>query len=218
MNSGVYQIRNLCNDKVYVGSSKDLTKRKREHFRMLRNGTHSNSHLQNSYNKYGRENFEFSIMEKTANLLEVEQSYLDTINNKYNICTIAGSTLGWDAPKGEDNKLSESYRVISPDGAVVRFIGLHNFCRKHSLDKGAMNRVLRGITAHCKGWRKYDTTIVGTAKLPKFSTNYKFRSPDGEIFETNNLGGFSKLHALDNAAMHRTWQQKQTNHKGWTKI
>ena len=60
---GVYQIRNKLNNKVYIGSSKDIGTRWSEHKRDLRTGEHRNSHLQNAYNKYGPENFIFEVLE-----------------------------------------------------------------------------------------------------------------------------------------------------------
>lgn len=60
---GVYQIRNKLNNKVYIGSSKDIGTRWSEHKRDLRMGEHRNSHLQNAYNKYGPENFIFEVLE-----------------------------------------------------------------------------------------------------------------------------------------------------------
>lgn len=63
LNSGIYGIFNKLNNKVYVGSTINFNKRKMEHFRYLGKNTHHSSHLQNSYNKYKKENFIFKILE-----------------------------------------------------------------------------------------------------------------------------------------------------------
>lgn len=60
---GIYLIRNKANNKVYVGQSVDIKQRWYNHKRELKNGTHYNEHLQKAYNKYGKENFEFKIIE-----------------------------------------------------------------------------------------------------------------------------------------------------------
>ena len=57
-------ILNLENLKVYVGSSSNISKRRQEHFNSLAKNTHYNSHLQKSYNKYGKEKFSFLILER----------------------------------------------------------------------------------------------------------------------------------------------------------
>lgn len=77
--SGIYKITNIINNKIYIGSSNNVYKRKREHFSSLKNGTHCNIHLQRAYNFYGKNNFIFEVIEvcDEANLLKTEQNYLD---------------------------------------------------------------------------------------------------------------------------------------------
>ena len=78
---GVYQLTNLVNNKIYIGSTGDSFKtRWKTHQKKLKNNKHPNSHLQNAYNKYGDENFEFTILEVTDTkilALEKEQYFLD---------------------------------------------------------------------------------------------------------------------------------------------
>lgn len=63
MKSGIYMIINLSNNKVYVGSSKDISRRLKEHIRHLKNNKHENIYLQNSYNKYSQNMFKFIPIE-----------------------------------------------------------------------------------------------------------------------------------------------------------
>ena len=60
---GIYCIENTINNKKYIGSSKNVFKRKNRHFGDLRNNIHPNKKLQASYNKYGVENFKFYVLE-----------------------------------------------------------------------------------------------------------------------------------------------------------
>lgn len=63
-NIGIYGIKNLINQKVYVGQTKQkFQKRYWNHKWKLQNNQHDNKHLQNAWNKYGEENFEFFIIE-----------------------------------------------------------------------------------------------------------------------------------------------------------
>lgn len=87
---GVYQIRNLINNKIYIGSSKNLYNRKCHHFADLKGNRHINTKLQNSFNKYGKENFVFEVIEFTDELNQfiVEQYWikkLNTVKYGYNI-------------------------------------------------------------------------------------------------------------------------------------
>lgn len=102
--SGVYEIRNIVNGKVYIGSSAKVFRRKRYHCRDLHRGKHGNPHLQNAFSEYGEEAFDFSVLEEVLPekipLLRAEQQWMDQTdccnpNKGYNICKIAGSLLGY---------------------------------------------------------------------------------------------------------------------------
>jgi len=89
--SGIYKIVNKIDGKYYVGSSKHIQGRRgrwNRHEQMLRRNRHSNAHLQNSWNKYGSESFEFIIVEQVpvGKLLIVEQKYLDIAKSEPNRC------------------------------------------------------------------------------------------------------------------------------------
>lgn len=77
-NCGIYIIRNLVNDKIYVGSSVNIKRRFAQHKSTLRHNTHKNKHLQNAWNKYGEENFEFVTIE--------HHSYPEKVLGRENKC------------------------------------------------------------------------------------------------------------------------------------
>lgn len=84
--SGIYVIVNLKNGKKYLGSAKKLERRFKYHFYMLARNMHSNKHLQNAFNKFGENNFEFKIIEfcNKESCLNIEQKYLDEIFSMIN--------------------------------------------------------------------------------------------------------------------------------------
>jgi len=96
MASGIYKICSLIDDRVYVGSAVNFDSRKAIHFSTLKNQKHKNPKLQNFYNKYGKDCLKFDIIEHCDEewLIVCEQYYIDTIKPTFNICEIAGSTLG----------------------------------------------------------------------------------------------------------------------------
>lgn len=133
MNSGIYQILNKVNGKVYVGSSATIEVRWKIHKGELGRGVHGNTHLQNAYSKYGPEAFEYFVIEYCCPikeiLLEKEQFWMDAlkvIEKGYNINPTAGSMLGrvhsketkkkiFDAIKGENHWLYGKPKEAHPN-------------------------------------------------------------------------------------------------------
>jgi group I intron endonuclease len=89
--SGCYKITSAIDLKVYVGSSKCIRKRAKEHFKLLAINKHSNPHLQNAYNKYGERNFKFEVITLCdANVrFDLEQKIInDYLSRKISIYNI----------------------------------------------------------------------------------------------------------------------------------
>jgi group I intron endonuclease len=61
--AGVFQVKNIENGKVLLGSSLNLDGALNGHRFMLRTGSHRNKDLQEDWNQYGEENFVFEILE-----------------------------------------------------------------------------------------------------------------------------------------------------------
>lgn len=89
--SGIYIIRNIVNNKFYIGSTKNYMKRITEHLRLLIDNEHHSKKLQNSINKHGFENFELRIYPINKNrefLFDIEEyliQFYDTFVNGYNM-------------------------------------------------------------------------------------------------------------------------------------
>lgn len=100
--SGIYAIVHIESNRYYVGSAVDIYKRWSEHKSELLKNYHDNQRLQNFWNKYGKDAFEFKILEvvaKLADLLIREQYWIDYYqsNNRnlgFNIRKKAESNFG----------------------------------------------------------------------------------------------------------------------------
>lgn len=62
--AGVYQVKNLSNGKVLLGSSLNLEGPLNRHRFMLKIGSHTNKTLQKDWNGFGAEKFAFEILEE----------------------------------------------------------------------------------------------------------------------------------------------------------
>lgn len=84
--SGIYIIRCLVNEKVYVGGSGSLKNRWRTHISSLNKNKHHSKELQNDFNKFGKENFEFQIIEQDIESEELrnekEESLIQKLNSR----------------------------------------------------------------------------------------------------------------------------------------
>lgn len=85
INSGVYKISftNDKNKKVYIGISNNLKRRKTDHLYSLNAGNHKNDYLQNAFKYYGKENFNYEILERceVIELVEKEVFYILKFNS-----------------------------------------------------------------------------------------------------------------------------------------
>lgn len=72
MKKGIYIITNKVNGKVYIGQTKKLGQRYSGHLYRINRKEHHNELLQRAFEKYGSDNFEYSVLEEV-----IEDSFLD---------------------------------------------------------------------------------------------------------------------------------------------
>lgn len=121
--SGIYEIRNTVNGKVYIGSALDLKSRWRLHRSNLRLGRHVNIKLQRSWDKHGQAAFCFQAIEYVPvveNLVDREQYWIDSQTPWYNIAKVAGSQLGLRHSDASKKKMSASQKARAPASEATR--------------------------------------------------------------------------------------------------
>lgn len=161
---GVYSIRNKINGKQYIGKSIDLKLRKYHHFNDLDKQKHHSSPLQNAYNKYGKDNFEFIVLIQDNSLTDEELNDLeirmiiekdsDRHKNGYNVSP-GGGAVGPIIQSEESNKK----RSLALKGRV--------FTKEHSERKslaqvGSKNPSAKAVSIDGK---KYETITEACKEL-----------------------------------------------------
>lgn len=107
--SGVYKITNIINGKFYLGCTKNFSRRYRAHLYTLTHKISGCIILQNAVNKYGLENFVFSIIEICDNYKQREIELFQELVPKYN--AIIETKIRRDVSLETKKKMSDAMKL-----------------------------------------------------------------------------------------------------------
>lgn len=122
MKNVIYKIRNVVNDKFYVGSTVDSRKRFWAHRKALRLGNHDCIYLQRAWDKYGEDCFKFEIVEQLnakEELYPAEQKWLDEHFGKdycYNVAAHADAPMRDASPEMRAHQAQKTKEWLERDG------------------------------------------------------------------------------------------------------
>jgi group I intron endonuclease len=181
---GVYQFKNLVNSKLYIGSTiMTFEKRFYHHLSMLRANKHKNKYLQHSFNKYGEENFEFSIIEVCTkeNCLLKEQYWINTLevidkNKGYNINPLASGT-----PNMSKETIEKRRQTMLRRFANGELDHLKEICRQNAL-KVKGKKILN--TEHLKVPKTITPKVI-SSRIERLNRNRKNKFPDIHVYDIN---------------------------------
>lgn len=164
MTSGIYSIQNKINGKRYIGQSKNIERRFKDHLSRLENGNHDNDYLQKSFDKYGGQCFEFKIVCECSieDLDKEEKRFINlygTYLQGYNLTT--GGEISPMLMPEIRNKVSEAMKGEKNHNYGKQFSKQHKSKIKES-NKGKHN--LKNITGF------YRVSIQGD-KYYRYSCN-----------------------------------------------
>lgn len=125
--SGIYRIRNIRNEKNYVGYAINFNVRWRKHRNSLKRGCHTNVYLQRAWNKYGENSFEWIIVQELPceeKLLKNMEIYWIAFFRSfrgdgmgYNLTRGGEGNWGWEPSEECKQKNSDSHKLIAdPNG------------------------------------------------------------------------------------------------------
>lgn len=109
---GIYCIENKVNHKRYIGKSNDIQERWRHHVWELNTKRHPNKHLLSAWDKYGKNAFEFYVLEETdmSMIDDCEVKWIKFFNSHkhgYNMTDGGEGQLGRCLTEKEKQYLSE---------------------------------------------------------------------------------------------------------------
>ena len=215
----IYQIRNLINNKIYIGSTwKELRFRKAEHLSQLRGNYHHSQYLQNSFNKYGIDNFSFEILEEFTFPPEYTREYIDeylinqeifwigNLNPEYNICK--------EVSRGRIGRYhtEETKRLISIKRKGTKRADKPWLGRKHT------DETKRKLSDILKGRKRGPFSQEHRDKLSKSNRGKKRSQETIEKFRKANLG---KVHSPETKEKMRIAHRRRNPFsflKRWAKL
>lgn len=111
---GIYGIENQINGKIYIGQTGENFLRRYWHHRWkLKNNSHDNVHLQNAWNEYGEDNFNYIVLktvEDKSLLDNLEIQYIGhfkEIGLRYNMLLGGGGRRGFKMSENTKKKIAE---------------------------------------------------------------------------------------------------------------
>jgi group I intron endonuclease len=137
---GIYCIKNIENNKQYIGSSVNIISRWYGHKTKLRYNKHENKYLQRSWNKYGENAFIFEIIEETnkEDMKEKESYYIQLYktldrNDGYNMCKDPfHSRLGLTNSETHNRRIGKANKGRKFSQDIIEANRLRNIGRKHT--------------------------------------------------------------------------------------
>lgn len=182
---GIYKIRNIINNKFYIGSALDMKDRKKGHFSRLRSKTYKHHcyKLQKEFTKFGEKNFIFEVVQfcEPDERLDIEQKLLDEHWGKPYCYNASPYAIG---------SISSGKEVIClTDGKIFRTI--RECCRYYNLEESGVSRNIQGM--YIEPERRFTTTKIYNKMLEDgYKHNYILENYNSLIinyskyFEYNN--------------------------------
>lgn len=189
--AGIYQIRNKVNEKVYVGSAKNILHRWRCHKVDLKAQRHHCKHLQRAWNKYGRANFEFEVLE----FIDVDTFYE----------VFAEREVFWQKEKKVDNRNFGYNTVLGATPSEIVAENNRNRVWTEEDREAARQRMLgREQTGRgAKGENHF------------YAREYALISPDGIIYRGKSVTNFAEEMGLLATGLIAVLNGKAHQYKGW---
>ena len=165
---GIYRIS--CNEHSYIGSSINIYYRLKRHISDLLKNKHANKYMQNAFNKYGKDSFNFEVIEECSKavLINTEAAYIESMSPNLNFIQNPVAVIHSDETLLKiSTTLKEAYaskKIKNPISKTVHQYNINGFYLKSyescaeaekqlNLPKGKVSRVASGKGFSCGHYR-----------------------------------------------------------------
>lgn len=224
----IYCIKNKLDGKRYIGQTikTSVNDRWSAHIGDLERNRHFNSYLQNAWNKYKKDSFEFLILQE--NIQSIDE--LNELEIKY-----IKEYKSLDRKFGYNLREGGSKTTFTPD-AIVRMSKAQTKRYSKKSERNKMSKIAlkrfsdpeerkKAGIRNSKNWYNYTEKMsknFDIARLKSILVTQKtydgFINPDGIVFSpVINLTKFAREHKLTRQSLYRVYTNQLNHHKGWTK-
>jgi len=214
---GIYQIKSVSTGRIYIGYSTNIKIRWSNHRYHLKTNKHKNPYLQNHYNKYGKSDLVYIIIEELPYLTDNEIALKEGVYIKRfnaNIKPNFNMTLGNEYRCSELLKIPCAIKNIQT-GEVINFTSMTEASNYIGVDRSSMSKILNGKKKQMKGW------CSANIPYPESEFNRKTRvlthKDFGDVIVGENMCEFARKYDLNTRIIHRLFTKPDRNksHKGW---
>jgi GIY-YIG catalytic domain len=222
---GIYTITHR--DKIYIGSSVDLERREREHWRELRSGDHHCRHLQNVADKYGVAALRFEVWLytncDTDELRRIEQRYIDREVSMRGREKVMNGTLSVVCPIDDPDVRA---KIVSTQRSAPGRAQASQRTKRQYEDPAS--RALASEVAKQRAARPGERERRSASaraqmsdpeqvalRVSAIAKTYVFADPQGNKVEVFNLSSFCRTAGLSQSQMSAVSRGVRSHHKGW---
>lgn len=232
MTSGIYCLKFNNTYKVYIGKSKHIEERFKEHLYSFKNNSAANK-LQEAYNKYGIPTLVYLAEEDNENLLDIlEIEAIEIFNSKVDGFN---STTGGTKSKGGLSGLESSNIKYSKEQLLMcldllideKLIKYKDISLKTGISEDSIRDIASSRThtwlksAYPEKYLKLEQMkairLSNRASISSKTGNvFQVKSPENNYLSVSNISQFAKEHGLERNRLTKLLKGSIKQYKGWT--
>lgn len=115
--------------------------------------------------------------------------------------------------------LKKEYSIRNPEGEIIQFFGLTDFCKKHGFNRTSLNKLFSGKIKRYHGWSLPKTNLeeIGEDGFDLQRKKICLKSPNMEIITCCGINVFCKKYNLHRRYIRELLNGKRNCYKGWTR-
>jgi len=229
MLAGIYALYWQEQDLVYIGQSQNIKERFKEHLRKMRNNTHTNYKVQNTYDSYGEPNLEIIELTTLDTLNDLEVYWTKEFNSiAKGLNIVEAGQVGY-GPYSNYSKYSklQILKIFRELCSRSSFISFKVLGERHNVSISTIKDIHSGkshiwlkdrypiLYSRMKSYQKHRYINRQNLRTHKVEIPI-ILSPEGLEYSISNIREFARDNNLSNTHLGSVLRGERKSHKGWT--